>query len=89
MQNNPNINIRNNPNDKPNVENQQIGTITPATADEKNICIKAWPDAAVPLAFGKQSSAAIEIIGFALNTHRNRVSVGTDQKCRLVGVAHF
>ena len=63
MQNNPNINIRNNPNDKPNVENQQIGTITPATADEKNICIKAWPDAAVPLAFGKQSSAAIEIIG--------------------------
>ena len=63
MQNNPNINIRNNPNDKPNVEYQQIGTITPATADEKNICIKAWPDAAVPLAFGKQSSAAIEIIG--------------------------
>ena len=63
MQNNPNINIRNNPNDKPNVENQQIGTITPATADEKNICIKAWPDAAVPLAFGKQSIAAIEIIG--------------------------
>ena len=62
MQNNPNINIRNNPKDKPNVENQQIGTITPATADEKNICIKAWPDAAVPLAFGKQSSAAIEII---------------------------
>ena len=61
MQNNPNINIRNNPNDKPNVEYQQIGTITPATADEKNICIKAWPDAAVPLAFGKQSSAAIEI----------------------------
>ena len=51
MQNNPNINIRNNPNDKPNVENQQIGTITPATADEKNICIKACPDAAVPLAF--------------------------------------
>ena len=42
---------------------QHIGTITPATADEKNICIKAWPDAAVPLAFGKQSSAAIEIIG--------------------------
>jgi len=63
MQNNPNINMRNNPNDKPNVENQQIGTITPATADEKNICIKAWPDAAVPLAFGKQSSAAIDIIG--------------------------
>ena len=63
MQNNPNINIRNNPNDKPNVENQQIGTITPATADEKNICMKAWPDAAVPLAFGKQSSAAIDIIG--------------------------
>jgi len=63
MHNNPNINIKNNPNDKPNVENQQIGTITPATADEKNICIKAWPDAAVPLAFGKQSSAAIEIIG--------------------------
>ena len=41
MQNSPNINIRNNPNDKPNVENQQIGTITPATADEKNICMKA------------------------------------------------
>ena len=34
MQNNPNINVRNNPKDKPNVENQQIGTITPATADE-------------------------------------------------------
>ena len=63
MKNNPNINIKNNPNDKPNVENQQIGTITPATAEEKNICIKAWPDAAVPLAFGKQSSAAIDIIG--------------------------
>jgi|TARA_B110000908_G_scaffold122451_1_gene143615 hypothetical protein len=63
MQNNPNINIKNNPNDKPNVENQQIGTITPATADEKNICMKAWPDAAVPLAFGKQSSAAMDIIG--------------------------
>ena len=63
MQNNPNINIKNKPNDKPNVENQQIGTITPATADEKNICIKACPDAAVPLDFGKQSSAAIEIIG--------------------------
>ena len=58
MQNNPNINIKNKPNDKPNVENQQIGTITPATADEKNICIKACPDAAVPLDFGKQSSAA-------------------------------
>ena len=37
--------------------------MTPATADEKNICMKVWPDAAVPLAFGKQSSAAIEIIG--------------------------
>ena len=40
-----------------------MGTMTPATADEKSICIKAWPDAAVPLAFGKQSSAAMEIIG--------------------------
>jgi len=63
MQNNPNINIKNNPRDNPNVENQHIGTITPATTEEKSICIKACPDAAVPLAFGKQSRAAIEIIG--------------------------
>ncbi len=35
MQNNPNINIKNNPKDNPNVENQQIGTIIPATTEEK------------------------------------------------------
>ena len=63
MHTNPNIKIKNNPKDKPNVENQQIGTMMPATAEEKSICIKACPDAAVPLAFGKQSSAAIEMIG--------------------------
>ena len=56
------INI-NNPIDNPKVENQSIGTIIPATTDENNICTKAWPDAAVPLIFGKQSRAAIEIIG--------------------------
>lgn len=42
----------NNPTERPKVENHNIGTMIPATNEEKSICINAWPDAAVPLIFG-------------------------------------
>ena len=61
--NNPKLIKKNNPSDNPNVENQRIGTKSPAVAEANNICVKACPEAAVPLILGKQSNPANEIIG--------------------------
>jgi hypothetical protein len=61
----PKLIKKNNPSDNPKVENQRIGTKNPATIEENNICIKACPEAAVPLILGKQSNPANEIIGIA------------------------
>jgi len=55
--------MKNNPNAKPKVENHNIGITSPATNVEKSICMKAWPEAAVPRILGKQSRAASEITG--------------------------
>ena len=61
--NNPKLIKKNNPSDSPKVENQTIGTKIPAVAEANNICVKACPEAAVPLILGKQSNPANEIIG--------------------------
>ena len=40
-----------------------MGTKNPATTEANNICVNAWPEAAVPLILGKQSNPAKEIMG--------------------------
>ena len=59
----PKLIKKNNPSERPKVENQRIGTINPATTEANNICVNACPEAAVPLILGKQSKAANAIIG--------------------------
>ena len=43
---------------------------------DKNICIKAWPDAAVPRIFGCLSSAAIDSTGIASAMPTLNIAIG-------------
>lgn len=50
---------------KPNGENHKSGTTKPAETVESNICIKAWPEAAVPRILENRSNTASDNIGIA------------------------
>ncbi len=52
------------------------GATNPAETLDKNICIKAWPDAAVPRILGCRSSAAIESTGIASAIPTLNIAIG-------------